>query len=188
MIYGGDGLARLSGEEQRDVHIGVGAHGEHRTQQRGKALFVPFTLAGEIVEAVITEEKTGFARAKLERVVSSSPHRIAAGCPHFQRCGGCHYQHTTYEQQLAIKTQILAETVWRQGKVALAAPIRVHAGEPWQYRNRSRFQVRVTPNFVAGFFRLASHDILPIEQCPISSPLRPRVTSSISFAIRNRLT
>jgi 23S rRNA (uracil1939-C5)-methyltransferase len=47
----------------------------------------------------------------------------------------------------------------------------VHPSPPWNYRNRSRLQVRTHPEFAAGYFKFASHDLLPVEQCPISSPL-----------------
>jgi 23S rRNA (uracil1939-C5)-methyltransferase len=171
LIYGGDGLARLPDAAIPDAAQGPPA--------RGKAVFVPFTLAGEAIEAAITEEKAGFARAHLERVVEASPYRIAPQCPYFQQCGGCHYQHTTYEQQLAIKTQILEETLRRQAKLELSAPIQVHSAEPWRYRNRSRFQVRSNPEFVAGFFRVASHEIQPVEHCPISSPLINRALAAL---------
>jgi 23S rRNA (uracil1939-C5)-methyltransferase len=170
LIYGGDGLARLREDS---------ASRAPKEHTRGKAVFVPFTLAGEHVEAAVTEEKAGFARARLELVVEASPHRIAPACPYFQQCGGCHYQHTSYEQQLAIKTQILEETMRRQAKLELAQPIEVHAAEPWHYRNRSRFQVRTHPRFVAGFFHFGSHEVLPVEQCPISSLLINRALAAL---------
>jgi 23S rRNA (uracil1939-C5)-methyltransferase len=164
LIYGGDGLARLPHE------IGAAAP-VRESQSRGKAVFVPFTLTGEIVEAALIEEKPGFARAQLERVIKSSPDRVPPPCPYFQACGGCHYQHTTYTNQLAIKSSILKETLRRQGKVNLASEIVVHSAEPWHYRNRSRFQVRTQPEVCIGYFRFGSHEVLPIEECPISSPL-----------------
>ncbi|MGB8834889.1 MAG: 23S rRNA (uracil(1939)-C(5))-methyltransferase RlmD, partial [Candidatus Sulfotelmatobacter sp.] len=49
--------------------------------------------------------------------------------------------------------------------------IQTHPSPPWNYRNRSRLQIRTKPDFALGYFRFASHDVLPVEQCPISSPL-----------------
>jgi 23S rRNA (uracil1939-C5)-methyltransferase len=155
LIYGGDGLSRLPADD----------HG------RGKAVFVPFTLAEEKIEASLTEQKSGFARAKVDSVIESSPHRIQPACQYFARCGGCHYQHASYEHQLEIKQEILRETLRRVAKLELPGKIEVHPSPPWNYRNRSRLQVRVSPAFTAGYFKLASHDLLPVEECPISSPL-----------------
>ena len=155
IIYGGDGLARLPADE----------HG------RGKAAFIPFVLAGEKVEAAITEQKPGFARAQAKSIVEVSPYRIQAACPYFAQCGGCHYQHASYEHQLEIKKQILLETLRRTAKLEPSVDLQVHPSPPWNYRNRSRLQVHTVPAFKAGYFRMASHELLAVEECPISSPL-----------------
>ncbi len=73
----------------------------------GKAVFVPFVLEQEIVEAMLIEQRPGFGRAKLQTILEAAPHRIAAGCSYFQTCGGCHYQHTGYKHLLAINAAIL---------------------------------------------------------------------------------
>ena len=155
LIYGGDGLARLPADESG----------------RGKAVFVPFVLTGEKVDASITEGKPGFARARADTVIQPSPLRIPPGCPYFGRCGGCHYQHTSYEHQLEIKREILRETLRRTAKLELPVEIQVHPSPPWKYRNRSRLQVQTSPSFAVGYFKAGSHEILPVEECPISSPL-----------------
>lgn len=155
MIYGGDGLARLPADE----------HG------RGKTAFVPFVLAGEKVEASITERKPGFVRAHADSIAEASPHRVQPGCPYFERCGGCHYQHATCEHQLEIKRDILLETLRRTAKLELSIEIQTHPSPPWKYRNRSRLQVETKPVFKLGYFKMASHELLAVEECPISSPL-----------------
>ncbi len=155
LIYGGDGLSRLPPD----------------ASGRGKAVFIPFVLAEEQVEASITEQKSSFARARVQSVTQASPHRVDPPCPYFGRCGGCHYQHADYEHQLQAKKQILRETLLRTAKLELANDIHVHPSPPWNYRNRSRLQVQTKPTFLTGYFRMGSHELLSIEQCPISSPL-----------------
>src|SRR5689334_16928471 len=110
MIYGGDGLGRLPADE----------HG------RGKAVFVPFVLPGERVDVTLVEQKPGFARGRVDKLLEPSPQRIEPQCPYFQRCGGCHYQHTEYEHQLAIKADILKENLRRLAKVELENELKVH--------------------------------------------------------------
>jgi 23S rRNA (uracil1939-C5)-methyltransferase len=163
LIYGGDGLARLPADDRG----------------RGKAVFVPFVLAGEQIEATLTEQKPGFARATAGAIVEPSPHRTQPGCQYYTRCGGCHYQHASYEHQLELKKQILRETLLRTAKLELPFDIEVHPSPPWNYRNRSRLQVQTTPTFAAGYFKLASHELLPVEECPISSPLINRGIASL---------
>ncbi len=155
LIYGGDGLARLPADE----------HG------RGKTVFLPFVIPGEKVEASILDKRTGFARAKLERVLTASAERVEPGCPYFGRCGGCHYQHINYGAQLRYKAEILRETLRRTAKLEFERDIILHSSEPWSYRNRTRVHVRHQPQFALGYFRHNSHALLPVETCPISSPL-----------------
>jgi 23S rRNA (uracil1939-C5)-methyltransferase len=174
LIYGGDGLARLPelpGKELPGKDSPKNASRSDKDRARGKAVFVPFVLAGEKVDATLTEEKPGFARAQATAIIEPSPHRVPPPCPHFTRCGGCHYQHASYDHQLAIKTEILRENLRRIAKLELACEIQVHPSPPWNYRNRSRLQVRTRPEFAAGYFKFASHELLPVEECPLSSPL-----------------
>ncbi len=155
LVYGGDGLARLPADE----------HGP------GKTVFVPFVLPGEKVEASVAKGGSGFARARLEQVVAASPERTEPECPYFLRCGGCHYQHIKYEAQLRQKEQILRETLRRIAKFELEQNITLHAAAPWNYRNRTRMHLEHRPQFALGYFGHNSRALLPVESCPISSPL-----------------
>jgi 23S rRNA (uracil1939-C5)-methyltransferase len=163
LIYGGDGLARLPADPNG----------------RGKAVFVPFVLAGEKIEAALTEQKPGFARAQAEKILEPSPHRTSPTCPYFTRCGGCHYQHAGYDHQLETKKDILRENLRRIAKLDLQTEITVHPSPPWNYRNRSRLQLRTQPEFALGYFKFSSHELLPVDQCPISSPLINRAIAAV---------
>jgi len=162
LVYGGDGLARLPPDE----------HGP------GKSVFLPFVLEDEEIEASLIEQKPSFARGRIEQVLKPSPNRTEPVCPYFQHCGGCHYQHANYAQQLEIKTAILRETLKRTAKVELPADIQVHPSPEWKYRNRSRLKIQTAP-FALGYYKFRSHERLPIEQCPISSPLINRAITAI---------
>src|SRR5579884_512424 len=125
LVYGGDGLARLKE-----------AGGKRKT------VFVPLGLPGERVEATVVEERPGFARARLDRVIEASQHRTEPACPYFGQCGGCHYQHASYEEQLNLKREILRETVKRIAKVDLPEMETV-ASPPLNYRNRTRMKFSI---------------------------------------------
>jgi len=154
LVYGGDGLARLPADE----------HGP------GKAVFAPFVLAAEEIEASLLEQKPGFARARAEQILQPSPYRVPPPCPYFQRCGGCHYQHASYEHQLEIKAAILKENLRRIAKLELPIDLSIHPSPALNYRNRTRLRVQ-TSEFALGYYKFGSHELLPVEQCPISSPL-----------------
>ena len=155
LVYGGDGLARLPSEEPG----------------RGKAVFLPFVLEGESIEGSVLAEKPGFARAHADHIRQASPYRIEPQCPYFGACGGCHYQHASYEHQLEIKAAILKETLRRIAKIELGVNLAIHPSPAWNYRNRARLRIEAKPEFALGYYRSNSRDLLPIEQCPISSPL-----------------
>jgi 23S rRNA (uracil1939-C5)-methyltransferase len=155
LVYGGEGLARLVDE----------------ATGRAKAVFVPFVAAGEVVDAHFVEEKTGFARAHVDKILQPSGSRIEPPCPYFLHCGGCQYQHLEYTEQVKAKVQILEETLARTAKLKLERPIQPHSAEPFQYRNRTRMRVVHDPEFAIGYYRYGSHSLLAVEECPISSPL-----------------
>ena len=143
LTYGGDAMGRLPD---------------------ARAVFVPFALPGEQVRIQLVEEKRGYARAELLEIIQPAPERIAARCPHFGICGGCHYQHLTYASQLEIKTGILRDQLTRIGQIA-NPPIQpiLPCPNPWNYRNHVQFHIH--PAGSLGFQAPNSNRIVPIREC-----------------------
>ena len=141
--------------------------GKGVAREQGKAVFVPYTIEGEIVSAEIMREKKQFAEADLIEVKQLSPDRVEPECPYFGRCGGCAYQHINYEHQLAIKWRQVRDALQRIGKLK-DAPIRPIIPSPKQYAYRNRITVHAQDG-VTGFFRRDSHRLIDIERCSISS-------------------
>jgi 23S rRNA (uracil1939-C5)-methyltransferase len=140
--------------------------GKGVAREQGKAVFVPYTIEGEMVSAEIVREKKQFAEAELVEVKQSSPNRVAPECPYFVRCGGCAYQHIDYEHQLAIKWRQLRDALQRIGKLK-DVPMRPIVPSPRQYAYRNRITVHAQDGMI-GFFRRDSHRLIDIECCPIS--------------------
>jgi 23S rRNA (uracil1939-C5)-methyltransferase len=145
-IYGGYGLAR----------------------HEGKTIFVPFTLPGESVEASITDDHGNYANAELLSILDSSPTRTTPSCPHYTECGGCHYQHTTYTNQLEIKSQILRESLERAHITGIPA-ISTLSAEPLAYRNRIRLHIDRASSQLAYKRRASNHNLI-VTTCPIAAP------------------
>jgi len=145
--------------------IAFGGKGVGR--ESGKAVFVPYTIEGETVSAEIVREKKQFAEADLVEVKQSSPDRVEPQCLYFGRCGGCAYQHISYEHQLAIKWRQVRDALQRIGKLK-DVPMRPIIASPEQYGYRNRITVHAEEG-VIGFFRRDSHRLIDIERCPISS-------------------
>ncbi len=160
-IYGGTSLARLP---------------------NGKAAFVPLTLAGEVVEARVTEQKRGYAQAEATTILEAAPERIAAPCRHYGLCGGCSYQHAEYAAQLAIKRGILEETLQRAG--VTAPEISVHHAKPWGYRNRIRMHfTHENGHLRLGYKQRRSNVAFAVAECPIAAPLLVQAAKSLAAAL-----
>ena len=141
--------------------------GKGVAREQGKAVFVPYSIEGELISAEIMREKKQFAEADLIEVKQLSPDRVEPECPYFGRCGGCAYQHINYEHQLAIKWRQVRDALQRIGKLK-DAPIRPIIPSPKQYAYRNRITVHAQDG-VTGFFRRDSHRLIDIERCSISS-------------------
>lgn len=129
-----------------------------------RAVFVPFGLPGERVRIRLTDEKRGFARGELVEVLEPSPERIAPRCAHFGICGGCHYQHLTYEAQLKAKAEILRDQLTRIGKLA-NPPVNptVEGSSPWNYRNHVQFHL--TEDGRLGYVSVRGVEVISISEC-----------------------
>src|SRR6202795_3724867 len=149
LVYGGDGLAHAD----------------------GNTVFVPYVLPGEEVRAAAKSKRKKLVWAQLLEVTSASAQREGARCPHFQTCGGCHYQHTSAAEQLRLKKEILKETLSRLGGISWDGEITSHAGEPFAYRNRAQWAGRSGMPRALGYFLPESSIIIPIDECPVLSPL-----------------
>ncbi len=137
-------------------------------------VFVPFVIVGETVEVEITEVKKNFARAKLLRVVTPSPERVAPECRYFTQCGGCQYQHIDYAAQLRFKHKQIADLFERFGKISrkVVAPV-IPCPSPYSYRNR--IMIRSQWNGPAkkleiGFIRADNNFVVDIDECKIAEP------------------
>ncbi|MGC2775304.1 MAG: methyltransferase [Bradyrhizobium sp.] len=145
----------------------VGHRGDGVSLSSGEALYVPYTLAGETVEAAAIPGHPD--RRKLLAVETPSLERIAPFCPHFGICGGCAIQHWVPARYQEWKRNIVVETL-RAAKVEceVAPLIDAHGAG----RRRATFHARMGTHDVlrVGFSATGSHDIIPIDRCPILDP------------------
>lgn len=145
--------------------VAFGGNGVGRSD--GKALFVPFTIAGEEVSVRVIKQKKNFAIAELISVDVPSPHRVQPHCPYFGECGGCAYQHIDYAKQLAIKSRQVEQTLRRVGKFAeLPMEPIVASLKPYGYRNRICVHAA---DGVIGYYAREGHRVIDVEKCPIAS-------------------
>ncbi|KIU46407.1 MULTISPECIES: methyltransferase [Bradyrhizobium] len=146
----------------------VGHRGDGVALDGTQSVFVPYTLGGETVEV---EDVPGNHpdRRRLLRVTQESPERIAPFCPHFGVCGGCAIQHWSEAPYQAWKRNIVVETLAQAKIAADVAPLLDAHGAG---RRRITLHGRMATQDVlkVGFAAAGSHDIIPVDRCPILDP------------------
>jgi 23S rRNA (uracil1939-C5)-methyltransferase len=130
----------------------------------GRAVFVPYGIPGERVKIRIVSDKKKYARGELLEILDPSPFRIQPRCQHFGDCGGCHYQHISYEQQMIIKQKILRDQLERIGRLEepVIEPV-IPSPKIFNYRNHVQF--KVGKNKKLGFYRSSKNGVLEIDEC-----------------------
>ena len=102
----------------------------------GIALFTEGLLPNEEAEAFVTRDKKSYREAKLEKILTPSPLRIEPKCPSFGKCGGCSFEHTSYENQIKFKTDCVKELL---NFIDIEIPQAKQSPVQWNYRNKMEF-------------------------------------------------
>ena len=154
------------------LRVGAPAHGGHCVARGpdGRIVFVRHALPGELVLARITEQAGSFWLADAVEVLEPSPDRVAPPCPHAGpgRCGGCDWQHASGPAQRGIKAAVVREQLARLAR--LDVPVTVEELPGGLLGWRSRIQWAITADGTLGLRRHRSHDVEPIEFCPLGAP------------------
>jgi 23S rRNA (uracil1939-C5)-methyltransferase len=145
----------------------VGHRGDGVALAGGTAVYVPYTLGGETVEASHVPGHPD--RRQLLAIETASPERIAPFCPHFGVCGGCAIQHWQPDRYRAWKRNLVVETLKQAHLDCEVAPLVDGHGLG---RRRMTLHARMGTHDVlkVGFAAAYSHDIVPVDRCPILDP------------------
>ena len=129
-------------------------------------------LPGDRVKARVWRNDKNYSSADLVEVLHPSPDRVEPGCRLFGTCGGCQYQHFSYDHQLLWKTRQVADLLRLQAGLEL--PVNPAIASPRQYHYRSK----ITPHFdkpreasrpAIGFLKAGSRrEVVDVPQCPIA--------------------
>lgn len=140
--------------------------GEGIIKHEGVTGFIRGALPGELVRSKVVEKKKNYFRSQLLEVIEPSPFRITPKCPYFNRCGGCIYQHLSYEKQLETKALQLQELLKRIGKIS---DVRISEviPSPRIYNYRNQVTVKVKGNKL-GYIGIDNKAFAPIEECAIA--------------------
>ncbi|MBR1622391.1 MAG: 23S rRNA (uracil(1939)-C(5))-methyltransferase RlmD, partial [Pseudobutyrivibrio sp.] len=162
-------IVRLTIEDMSLEGAGIG-------HTDGVTIFVKDAVVGDVVDAIITKVKKTYCYAALKEVVEPSVYRIEPPCPIAKTCGGCQIMQVSYEKQLEIKDNIVANNLVKIGGYdrdfvdSIREPI-IGMTDPFRYRNKAQVPIGTDKdgNIVAGFYGARSHRIVPTNDCKICS-------------------
>jgi hypothetical protein len=128
--------------------------------------------------------------AEIVAVEEASPNRVRPRCRHAAACGGCAWQHVAYPEQLRRKAAALDALLRRAmggGAPRVSPAIGMEVGKdgmPWGFRQKAAFVFGRGPEgLVMGHFARGTHDVVPVEECPV----HPERANRIAFALRDAL-
>jgi 23S rRNA (uracil1939-C5)-methyltransferase len=160
VIFGGDGLARIS---------------------QGFVVFVPFAAEGDRVRVRLVGRKAQHARGEIVDVLAPGAGRENPPCPYYGKCGGCQYQHVTYTEELRYKEKQVREAFARVGKLPDAPILPIIAGaSPYGYRNRITVHAEAGR---VGFRGVNGRELVDIRECLLA---RPEVNAQLARLRGNR--
>jgi 23S rRNA (uracil1939-C5)-methyltransferase len=118
----------------------VAAEGKSLARVNEKALFVPFTVPGDIVDVQVTKSRSAFMEGRVTQFHKYSDLREEPKCEHFATCGGCKWQMLPYKEQLKAKQQQVQDHFQRLGDFDFPEIQSILGSEKtYFYRNKMEF-------------------------------------------------
>jgi len=169
----------------------------------GKVIFVNGPVPGDVVDILLLRKRKGVFNGVVKNYKSYSEDRIKPKCSHFENCGGCKWQHLSYEKQIEYKDQQVKEAFRRIAKVDIDEVFPIVGGDKTEYyRNKLEFsfsnkrwltdeEIRSDENFgetsVLGFHAPGSFDkIVAVEHCYLQDSPSNEIRNFVrDFTIEN---
>jgi len=149
----------------------IGINGEGIGYYKRQAVFIPGTLVGEEVVGKCIRVAKGYSEAETVRIKKKSPHRAKPMCELYGRCGGCQLQHMSYDEQLRVKRDMLAQALLRYTlkdirKIKIYDTIGMK--KPHHYRNKASMPVsQDDEGILVGLYEINSRRLVAVEDCPV---------------------
>lgn len=157
----------------------------------GKTVFVEGGCPGDVALVEMTADKGTYLEGRAIDIITPSADRVIPSCPYAAECGGCGWQHVSYERQLEAKRDNVVSQLARtagfgeeraQELVAACVPSKRQMG----YRNKLEFGCARDERggFVTGPYRKHTNDILPVDSCPLAHKAIEKAPKAVRGALR----
>ena len=161
---------------------GYTSEGQGVVRLDGAVVFVPGTIRGEEIDLRITKVMKTAAAGEAVKIRTPSPERTMPECPQFGRCGGCQFQHMSYQEELWAKRRRVEDALRRLGGSDVPIEGILGAKAPLHYRNKSQYPVGADGSI--GFYQLRSHRVVPVRRCLIQSELSDATAEAVGTWMR----
>jgi 23S rRNA (uracil1939-C5)-methyltransferase len=179
----------LTGIAEKGMTVG-------RTEE-GQVVFVEDAVPGDVVNVVVLRKKKNHSLGKVTQYLTYSPDRVTPFCGHFQHCGGCRWQHFSYDKQIEHKHIKVTNAMRRIGKISEDVTIHpvLHGKDLMYYRNKLEFTFCdrrwltpeeietkgvIEPEPALGFHRPGSFNkILDIQECFLQNDLNNEIRNHL---------
>ena len=142
-------------------------------------------LPGETWRIRIVKTGKSVCYGRGEECLSPAEGRVEPDCPVYGRCGGCACRHMSYELELEFKRQKVNDALRRIGGADIEVDGILASPLASRYRNKAIFAVGGSASEpVYGFFRAGSHDVVPVDDCPLQSELSSRCARTVCTWMR----
>ncbi|MHC8947607.1 23S rRNA (uracil(1939)-C(5))-methyltransferase RlmD [Sphingobacterium hungaricum] len=118
----------------------IAEEGKGVGRQDELVLFIDKAIPGDVVDVELMRKKKNFGEARVVALKESSAYRVEPFCPHFGVCGGCKWQHMSYDAQLIYKQKSVENALSRIGKIDTSGMDAIlPSKETAYYRNKLEF-------------------------------------------------
>jgi len=120
--------------------IDIAEEGKGVAKHDNLVLFIERAVPGDVVDVELIRKKKNFSEGKIAEIKVASEYRKDPFCSHFGVCGGCKWQHMTYDSQLKFKEQSVGNALSRIGKVDVSGMEPILGSEQTEYyRNKLEY-------------------------------------------------
>ncbi|MDP2233880.1 MAG: TRAM domain-containing protein, partial [Actinomycetota bacterium] len=164
LAYGGDGIGRL---------------------EDGRTAFIKGGCPGDLVDVRIDVEHARYAKTSVVHIVEPSRDRVTPPCPYFGACGGCQWQHVSYDAQLAAKRSAVAEALHRIGHQDVTVDPCIPSTRQYGYRNKIELVAHSDANgLTIGYMRAGTNEVVRVDSCLLMPERAHNLPKSLAGSLR----
>ena len=147
----------------------------------GMVVFVQNGVKGDVCRIKIIKSTKNYCIARIEELISPSKYRIEPACKNFRRCGGCSFQHVSYDYEKELKRDAVVGFLRKEGIGDVEVFPVLSTEKTKHYRNKAQYPVSIGDHgeVICGFYAPKSHRVCPLDDCSIQNPAFAEIAKSV---------